>query len=227
MKHLLSDRIICTDENWFDNRYCLDVISAPEDGERIVDIAKFLTLEENTAVDPATDPKLWNDRYPGEHEFALFLAIVTEVLENGDRVHIENISLREEIEFLDDLYRNLGYYDASENCFRVDLAEAPVTVGVNIRNLIYSTKDYKSEREGIFFIPPPREPTHPKALLAAINSGIVATISLNDEPNETELLRMLVLEEKMSLIRLAKVLGGNREKMGMVGERKEVILDLT
>lgn len=69
-----------------------------------------------------------------------------------------------------ELYEALGYFDARENRFMVPFATAPITIGVNIRNLAYSTKDYKSKRESICFIPPPREPGHVKTLFAAINS---------------------------------------------------------
>lgn len=50
------------------------------------------------------------------------------------------------------------------NCFQVDFSEVLVTASVKIENLIYGMSDYKSMKERILFIPPPREPKHVKAL---------------------------------------------------------------
>lgn len=166
MKQVLSQSIsLIPGTDVLDNRYLFRVatdISAPF----VIDLALLLKEFRNDRVEYKKDYKLWNDVYPGEKELELFQEILEKALTSGQKVHIINCTLREEIQIIRDLYENLGYFDAKENCFIVPFETALVTIGINIRNLSYSTKDYKSKRESICFIPPPREPGHTKSLFA-------------------------------------------------------------
>lgn len=170
MKQVLSHSItLVPDTDPFDSRYLFRIatdVSVPF----IVDLAELLKEFRNDRVDYRADYKLWNQVYATEKELELFLDIIENAIADGRKVHIVNCTLREEVQIVRELYEGLGYFDARENRFVVPFATAPVTMGVNIRNLVYSTKDYKSKRENICFIPPPREPGHLKALFAAINS---------------------------------------------------------
>jgi len=170
MKQVLSHSITSiSDTDPFDSRYLFQIatnISAPF----IVDLAELLKEFRNDRVEYRVDYKLWNQVYATEKELELFRDIVEKALASGRKVHIINCSLREEVQMVRELYEGLGYFDAKENRFMVPFATAPITMGVNLRNLAYSTKDYKSKRETICFIPPPREPGHIKTLFAAINS---------------------------------------------------------
>jgi dihydroorotase-like cyclic amidohydrolase len=100
----------------------------------------------------------------------IFRSVLAKSLSENNKIHIINCTLREEIQIIRELYDSLGYFDHKENRFMVPFLTAPVTLGVNIRNLLYSAKDYKSMRERICFIPPAREPGHTKSLFAALNS---------------------------------------------------------
>jgi len=170
MKQVLSHSItLIPSTEPLDNRYLFQIatdISSP----MIIDLAELLKEFRNDRVEYRKDYKLWNDIYPGEKELELFQEIVEKALAERRKIHIVNCTLREEIQLVRELYEKLGYFDIKENRFVVPFAVAPVTIGTNIRNLVYSTKDYKSKREQICFIPPPREPGHVKTLFAAINS---------------------------------------------------------
>lgn len=209
MKQVLSHSItLISDTNPLDNQYLFRIasdISSP----MIIDIAELLKEFRNDRVEYKKDYKLWNQVYSPDKELELFQEIFEKALENGQKVHIINCTLREEVQILRELYERLGYFDAEENRFVVPFAAAPITMGVNVRNLIYSTKDYKSKRESICFIPPPRESGHPKTLFAGINSWVVSTVDINDILIEEELLKELLYTEKMNLTTLAQVLSWN------------------
>ncbi|OIP54875.1 hypothetical protein AUK10_00300 [Candidatus Gracilibacteria bacterium CG2_30_37_12] len=227
MKQVLSYSItLIPDTDPFDNQYFFQVatdISSPI----IIDLAEVLKEFRNDRVDFKKDYKLWNQVYPTEKELELFQEIVEKALIKRKKVHIINCTLREEVQIIRELYEKLGYFDEKENRFMVPFITAPVTIGVNIRNLVYSTKDYKSKREQICFIPPPREPGHVKTLFAAINSWMISTVNMNDISQEKELLKTLLDTEKINLTILAQVLSGNYLEMGcQIGKKEEWILKL-
>lgn len=214
MKQVFSHSItLISDTDPLDNRYLFRLatdVSAPF----IVDLAELLKEFRNERVEFKKDYKLWNDVYPGEKELELFRGLVERALIDGRKIHIINCTLREEVQIIRALYEDLGYFDSKENRFIVPFDIAPVTIGVNIRNIAYSTKDYKSKRESICFIPPPREPGHVKTIFAALNSGVISTVSINDISLETELLVELLDTEKISLTTFSQVGYGNFLEMG-------------
>ncbi len=157
MKQVLSHSIILiSDTDAFDGEYLFQVATEVV-SPQIVDISLLLKEFRNDRVEYKKDYKLWNQVYPTEKELKIFKNVVEKSLLNGQKVHIINCTLREEVEIVRELYHKLGYFDAKENRFVVPFSTAPITIGVNIRNLVYSTKDYKSKREQICFLPPPRE----------------------------------------------------------------------
>lgn len=227
MKQVLSHSIILIpDTDPLDNRYlfCLAIdITSP----MIIDLAELLKEFRNDRVEYKKDYKLWNQVYPTEKELELFREIVEKALTEKRKVHIINCTLREEVLLVRELYEELGYFDETENRFVVPFATAPVTIGVNIRNLVYSTKDYKSKRDCICFIPPPREPGHVKTLFAAINSGVITAVSINNLSEEEELLKTLLDIEKINLTTFAQVLYGNYLEIGcQVGGVEKWIMEL-
>lgn len=166
MKQVCFDRIIhVPGTDLFDNLYEFTIATKVK-SSFIVDISKDLSLKKNENIEYKRDYKLWNSVYPVDAEFEIFEEVVSTALRENKKIHITQVTLREEIEMIRSLYLDLGYFDEKENRFIVPFADAPITIGVNIKNLIYSTKDYKSKREEICFIPPPREPGHVKSLFA-------------------------------------------------------------
>lgn len=136
----------------------------------IIDLALLLKEFRNDRVEYKKDYKLWNQVYSGDKELEIFQDLIEKALAAHQKIHIINCTTREEIQIIQALYIDLGYFNEKENRFTVPFTEAPITIGVNIRNLLYSTKDYKSKREALCFLPPPREPGHVKTLFSAINS---------------------------------------------------------
>lgn len=227
MKQVSSSSItLIPDTDPLDNRYLFS-IATDITSHIIVDLAELLKEFRNDRVEFKKDYKLWNQVYPTEKELELFREIVEKALADKRKVHIINCTLREEVQIVRELYEELGYFDGTENRFVVPFATAPVTIGVNIRNLAYSTKDYKSKRDHICFIPPPREPGHVKTLFAAINSGVISTVNMNDPSAEKELLKDLLGTEKINLTTLAQVLSGNCVEIGcQVGGTEEWKVEL-
>lgn len=226
MKQVLSDRIISIDENFSDNRYSF-VLPETLHFSHLIDMGEVLLPHRNDAVEYRRDYKLWNNVYPIEKELSIFEEALSKAIQEGGKIHIASVSLREEIEIVRKIYLGLGYFNAELNRFEPDFQVAPVTIGVNIRNLIYSTKDYKSKRDAICFVPPPREAGHVKSLFAAINAGIVNMIGLNGDAEEEEFLQELVASEKTNLVYLANALHWNYIKRGFqIESEKEWILQI-
>lgn len=227
MKQILSRSItLIPRTDPFDNRYLFQV-ATDVSSSMIIDLAELLKEFPNDRIEFKKDYKLWNQVYSTEKELELFHEVVKKALAEGRKVHITNCTLREEVQVIRELYEELGYFDAKENRFMVPFTTAPITIGVNIRNLVYSTKDYKSKRERICFIPPPREPGHVKTLFAAINSGVISTLYINDLSEGEELLKTLLDTEKINLTTLAQVLYGNFAEIGcQVGKVEEWIAKL-
>ncbi len=170
MKQVLSHSItLISDTNPLDNQYLFQ-IATDISSSIIIDLAELLKEFRNDRVEYKKDYKLWNQVYSPDKELEIFQEIIEKALENRQKIHIINCTLREEVEIVREFYEKLGYFNQEENRFIVPFATAPVTIGVNIRNIVYSTKDYKSQRENICFIPPPRESGHVKTLFSGINS---------------------------------------------------------
>lgn len=222
MKQVLSRSItLIPDTDPLDNQYLFQIATRVL-SPIVVDLAELLKGFRNDRVEYKKDYKLWNDVYPGEKELELFQDILEKALTEKRKVHIMNCTLREEVQIIRELYERLGYFDEKENCFIVPFDSVPITIGVNIRNLAYSTKDYKSKRDSVCFIPPPREPWHIKTIFAAINSGVISTVDINDTETETTLLRDLLDTEKINLTKFSQVVYGNyREMWCQMGKTQE------
>lgn len=225
MKKIFSDKIINIDENYFDNQFLFEIPLRLE-YENEIDLSILLREKENKNLHYKKDYKLWSEVFSPKDELRIFEELVEKTLKNWKKVHISNISLAEEVEIIKNLYLNLDYFNKELNYFEVDFANAPVTIGVNINNLIYSFKDYKSQRDKILFVPPPREPRHIKAINAGINSRTISTIWLNWKEEELSVLKNLVLQEKINLIQLGNCIYYNYKKIWFNLENKEIIIKL-
>lgn len=225
MKKVYSDKIINIDENYFDNKFIFEIPTKLE-YENEVDISLLLKNFENKNLDYKKDYKLWSEVYSPKDELRIFEEIVENTLKNNKKVYISNISLSEEVEIIKNLYLDLWYFNKELNYFEVDFANSLITIGVNINNLIYSFKDYKSLRDKILFVPPPREPRHIKTINAAINSKIISTISLNWDISELMILKNIILQEKINLLQLGNCIYYNYEKIGFKNDKKEIIIEL-
>ncbi len=213
MKQIFENKIINIDKNYFDNKY---VFSVPKNlkADFEINITKLLKKYKNENINYKKNYKLWNEVYSPKKELEIFEEIFTKSLKKNKKIHISNISLIEEILIIKKLYFDLWYFNKELNCFNIDFKNCPITIWVNIRNLIYSFKDYKNKKEEIFFIPPPREPKHQKALKWGINSWIISTITLNDIKKESLHLLELIKTEKINLLKISKNFYYNFKKIG-------------
>lgn len=225
MKKVWENSIVNIDENYFDNKFLFEIPTGLN-FDREVDMSELLVWYKNENLNYKKDYKLWSEVYSPKDEFAIFTEVFEKALKNNSKIHISNISLAEEIEMVKKLYLDLGYFDKELNRFEIDFANAPVTIWVNIRNIIYSFKDYKSLREKILFVPPPREPRHQKAIKSAINSWVISMISLNNIEEEKTFLLEIIKEEKTSLVRLACALNYNYSRRWFSFEQKELVLTI-
>jgi hypothetical protein len=147
---------------------------------------------------------------------------------SGEKIHIENVSLAEILEYIEKLYTKLWYFSDELNAFVVDFKNCPITIGVNIRNFAYSFKDYYILGKDAFFVPPPREPRHQKSIRSWLNAWLISTLHLNpgNAIKEQEIITMLLLEEKTNLLKLWQVLYFNFEKIGYTLESEDWIITL-
>lgn len=225
MKQILEKSIININENIFDNKF-LFTIPSEANFDKEIDMWELLLPTKNENLNYKKDYKLWSEVFSPKDELRIFEEIVENTLKNWKKVHISNISLAEEIEIIKNLYTDLWYFNKELNCFEVDFTNSPITIWVNINNLIYSFKDYKSLREKILFVPPPREPRHIKAINAWINSKVISTISLNWKNEEFDSLKELILEEKINLLQLWNCIYYNYSKIWFSIKQKEIVIEL-
>ena len=207
MKQVLSTKITnIPGSDLFDNQYRFSIPENPH-CDHAIDLAKRMEARKNESLDYSVNPKLWSEVYAPKIEWELFQEIAENALQSGSKVHIENISLAEEIEYVRDLYEKLGYFNEALNVFEPDFARCPITIGVNIRNLIYSFKDYYTLGKNAFFNPPPREPRHQKAIKSGVNAGIISTIHLNSDKrfDESRFFVDILQEEKTNLLKLGRL----------------------
>lgn len=90
---------------------------------------------------------------------------------------------------------------------------APITLGINVKTLAYSTKEIYLLGKSLFaIVPPPRSPAHQKSYLAAANSGLISRIRF--ESGDEKILSELLVSGKINPVRLAKMLSEGYEKIG-------------
>lgn len=227
MKQIFENKIITIDENHFDNKF-LFYLPHNLSCDFEVDMAELLLPYKNENLDTQKDFKMWNQVYSPKDELKIFEGIVEKTLKENKKIHIENISLIEEIQIIRKLYLDLGYFNESLNRFEIDFKNAPITIWANISNLIYSFKDYNKFKSSIFFIPPPREPKHQKALKNALNSWVISTIKIEDKNQEKslEFLKELINEEKINLIKLWRSLYFNYRNIWYKSDKTEIIVEI-
>lgn len=227
MKQIFENKIITVGENHFDNKF-LFYLPANLSCDFEVDMAELLLPYKNENLDFKKDYKMWNQVFSPKDELKIFEEIVEKTLKENKKIHLENISLIEEVQIIRNLYLDLGYFNESLNRFEIDFKNAPVTIGANISNLIYSFKDYNKLKSSIFFIPPPREPRHQKALKNALNSWVISTIKIWEENKEKwlEFLKQLISEEKINLLKLWRSLYFNYKNIWYGLDKSEIIIEI-
>jgi hypothetical protein len=107
MKKIYPNKIInLPDTPALDNQYCFLVPKNPR-YKRKLDMAQLLEAHKNTTLDYSTDPKLWNEVYSPKKELEIFLELAEKAVTSGEKIHIENVSLAEILEYIEKLYTKL------------------------------------------------------------------------------------------------------------------------
>lgn len=214
MKQIFRDKIINIDENKFDKRflYKLPVWILKSEKVKIVFMEELLKERKNEELFNNLGDKyaMFSNVYSPKDELEIFKKVFDDAIMTGQKTHIVWISLSEELDIIENYYKKLWFMRRDVNCFVPDFSLPLVTVSVKIENLEWKGSDYKSQKEKIFFIPPPRESGHNKALFKGINRWLIAWVySLGITEWQKKYLQDLVKSESILPLRMAEILNFN------------------
>lgn len=218
MKKIYRDKIIQIENTPnFDNIFLMDYLDIDYEniqGVEVFFMKDLLKEKENTELLERIGDKyaVYSNVYSEKDEFEIFKSLFDYALENNKKVHIVWITLKKELDILEDYYEKLGFLRDDINCFRVDFSKPLVTVSVNIENLMWKWSDYKKMWKKIFFIPPIREAWLTKAVFKWINRWVIAWINIDllDEEKKN-FLRDCIINEHILPMNMQKILRYNLE----------------
>lgn len=238
MKQVFKDKIIDIDKNFFDNKFLFEIYDfsawIKSDSIKIVFMKHLLEKKKNTSLSEKVKvhPAMWSEVYSPKDELEIFTEIFENAIKNKEKTHIVWITLKEELEMLEKYYSELGFFDESINCYKVDYKIPYISASVDIKNLVWKWSDYKKMWKEIFFIPPIREAWQVKSMYKWINRWSIAWIYINIPPWQRGLggfwdtnfdyknfLEKQILEEHILPITLAKVLNYNYEDLWILWEK--------
>ena len=229
MKKIFKDKIINIDENLFDNKFLFDYLEVDYKSKNVevFDMRELLKPKENTELLNNLKWKfaMYSEVFSPKDELEIFEELFEYAISNNKKIHIVWITLREELDILENYYIEQGYLREDVNCFIPDFRNSLVTVSVNIENLIWKGSDYKANREKIFFIPPVRESWQNKAMFKWINRWSIASINIREFKDENILfLENCIKNEKVFSLTLAKILIYNLEEIWLKWNKKELVV---
>jgi dihydroorotase-like cyclic amidohydrolase len=161
-----------------------------------------------------------------EDELDIFMELYDNAIKNNKKIHIIWITLKEELQILEEYYTKLWFLREDINCFNVDFSKPLITVSVNIENLIWKGSDYKFWREKIFFVPPIRESWQNKAMFKWINRWVIAWINISKFNTEVEqFLWDCIRNEKILALTMTKILNFNLIQIWFIWKQKELIIN--
>ncbi len=215
--------------NIFDNKLLFEVIN-PEyqnDDIQVIFISELLEKKKNLEILEKVwaKPAMYSNVYSPEDELEIFRELFKNAIKNKKKVHIVWVTLKEEIEMLEEYYKTLWFLREDINCFAPDFSVPFVTVSVNIENLMWKGSDYKRMWEKIFFNPPIRESWQVKAMFKWINRWVISWINLwNINKQKQDFLSDCINKEKILSITLAKILKYNYNEIGIYWEKEELVI---
>ncbi len=230
MKKIFKDKIINIDKNLFDNKFLFEYFDnfKVADDVEVIYMSDLLKKKKNQKLlDTLWDKyAMYSNVYSPKDELEIFKELFDNAIKNNKHIHIVWITLKEEIEILEEYYTQLWFLREDINCFLVDFKIPLVTVSVKIENLIWKGSDYKSQKKNIFFIPPVRESGQNKAMFKWINRWVIAWIYIEKfDLNIQKFLWECLVWEKILSILLAKVLLYNLEDIWFKWEKKDLIIE--
>lgn len=230
MKKIFKDKIINIDNDLFDNKFLFDYLEIDSNltDVEVFNISELLKEKENTDLLNNLNWKfaMYSEVYSPKDELEIFEKLFEYSINNNKKIHIVWITLKEELDILEQYYIDKWYLREDVNCFIPNFKEALVTVSVNIENLIWKWSDYKANKEKIFFVPPVRESWQNKAMFKWINRWSIASINIWEFKSENKkFLENSIKDEKFLPLTLAKNLMYNLEDIGFIGIKKELVID--
>lgn len=229
MKRIYKDKILNVWDNNFDNKFQVPYLTDLEaENINVVYIEDLLKEKKNEKVLELMWEKysMYSNVYSPKDEFEIFEKVFNEALEKWQKTHIVWISLKEELELLEEYYEKLWFKREDADAFEVDFSKVLVTVSVKIENLMWKGSDYKRMKDKIFFIPPPRESGQNRAMFKWITRWVTSSIYIKNEiPEAIEFLNDKLKDENILPLRMWKILCYNLLDFGLKGTEKTLIFE--
>lgn len=220
MKQVYKDKIVNIENTpLFDNKFLFSYLDTDYSSENIevFYMSELLKEKENTDLLNNLNGKfaMYSEVYSPKDELEIFEKLFDYAISNNKKIHIVWITLKEELDILENYYTKLWFLREDVNCFVPDFKKARVTVSVNIENLIWRWSDYKANGKSIFFVPPVRESWQNKAMFKWINRWSIASIFIkNFDEKNIEFLSNTIKSEQILALTFASVLKYNLEEIG-------------
>lgn len=220
MKQVYKDKIVNIENTpIFDNKFLFSYLDTDYSSENVevFYISELLKEKENTDLLNNLNGKfaMYSEVYSPKDELEIFQSLFDSAISNNKKIHIVWITLKEELDILEDYYTKLWFLREDVNCFVPDFKKALVTVSVNIENLIWRWSDYKANGKNIFFVPPVRESWQNKAMFKWINRWSIASIFIkNFDEKNIDFLSNTIKSEQILALTFASVLKYNLEEIG-------------
>lgn len=233
MKEILRNKILnIAGTEKFDNKfkfnYLIPDFKNSKDIE-IFDMWELLKEKENTELLHSLWNKfaMYSNVYSEKDELEIFKNLFDYAVKNNKKIHINWITLKKEIEILEEYYDSLWYKREDVNCYIADFSKVLVTVWVNIENLIWRWSDYKKYKSEIFFIPPIREAWLTKAMFKWINKWVICNINIKKlDNNWLKFLWTCLKSESILALTLAKVLYFNLVDRWFIWQKESFETDI-
>lgn len=228
MKQVYKDKIVNIENTpLFDNKFLFSYLDTDYSSQNIevFYMSELLKEKENTYLLNNLNGKfaMYSEVYSPKDELEIFENLFEYSISNNKKIHIVWITLKEELDILEDYYTKLWFLREDVNCFVPDFKKALVTASVNIENLIWRWSDYKANGENIFFIPPVRESWQNKAMFKWINRWSIASIYIkNFDEKNIEFLSSTIKSEQILPLTFASVLKYNLEEIGFSWINREL-----
>lgn len=231
MKEVLKDKIINIENTpLFDNKFLFSYLDSDYklDNVEVFYMSELLKEKENIELLNNLNWKfaMYSEVYSPKDEFEIFQGLFDYAINNNKKIHIIWITLKEELDILEDYYIKSGFLRTDVNCFIPDFKDTLVTVSVNIENLIWRGSDYKANWKSIFFVPPVRESGQNKAMFKWINRWSIAWIYIKEYNDfNTNFLQESIKLEQILPLTFSRVFKYNLEDIWFSGKIKELIIN--
>ncbi len=231
MKQIFKDKIINIDSNIEDQKFLIKKLNweknISNNDFEVIFLSDLLEKRKNLEMleKSKTKPATWGNVYSPKDEIEIFKDLFEKAIKNNKKIHIVGITLWEEIEILEDYYRDLWFFSEEINAFKVDFSKVLVSISVKIENLMCRGSDYKRMWNKIFFNPPIRESWEVKNMFKWINRWVTAWIYINNfNQGKQDFLEEQIIREHILPITMAKVLNYNLADFWFKGEESDFVI---